>query len=1494
MRSMITWLVDHVTTVSIAVASVFLFGLLSYVTLPRESSPDITIPVVIVTTPYVGVSPEDIETLISVPMENELASVRNVKVMRSASAEGVSIVSLEFEPDAVIEDALQRVRDRVSRVRPTLPADAEESTVREISFSDIPVVLITLAGDVSEDALKGLAETLQDDLGRIDGVLDVDLTGGTERQVSVQVLPGRLQHYGLSLNDVVGAIGDENVNIPGGNIEVGRGNFLLRVPGEFADPVEIERVAIKRVGDQPVFVRDVARVIDGYRDRETYSRRGGHPSVTLAVKKRSGSNILRVASAAKDVAAEHAESWPEAVSWRALGDESKYIQQSVSDLQNNIITALLLVVAVIVFFMGWRPSLFVAVSIPLSLLASMLVLDVLGFTLNMIVLFSLMLALGMLVDNAIVVVENIYRHREMGKDRRMAAIDGTHEVGAAVAASTATTVAAFFPLVFWTGIMGEFMGFLPKTVIIVLLMSLVMAVGVLPVLMSRLMPRDIASGAAAGELELRNAELNRSMAMYRSALLVSIRHRYISAALVGSALLITFFTYAAFNTGMEFFPETEPDRALVGITLPQGTDVDTTDGVVRDVERLLATERDIDTWVAEVGVAASGDALSGTPTNPNQARITVDFRPDSNTAEPGETPRAESSDLTVQRLRERLGQIPGARFTVEPTGMGPPVGKPVNVEISGEDFDAVGEVALQLRRALLREVEGIAELEDDYGVGRPELRLRIDRGAAKRVGVSTAAVGNAVRTAVAGAVATTMRDGEDEIDVVVELAPEYRGDLQQVLNLRLPGREDTSPDTFPVPLSTVASYELVGGSSGINHIDQDMVVTISGDVVEGVNENEVRVAVQAFLDDYALPAGMATELTGANDDQDESIAFLGRAFLIAVVLIMLILVTQFDSVAVPGIIIATVMLSLIGVLWGLMITQTPFGVIMTGLGVISLAGVVVNNAIVLLDYVQQLLDRGLSSEDALVEAGLTRFRPVVLTAITTALGLMPMAIGVSFDFARMKVIVGSSSAQWWGPMAIAVIFGLTFATLLTLVMVPTLYSIYTDVQAAWERRASRKLTAAGAAAAMLPVLLTLGLAGDAQAVTLDEAWAAAESHDLSLQLAIEDAVQVGTLRGKAWSTLSPTLSAGATYVINNQEVAFTLDPNEFLGTGLPDLDLPTPEPTVVQEKTFWQADVTLTQRLFSGSAIPGVKAAYALHSAGQEDLRAARMRSRANVAQAYYRLLAAQQATAVSDRALELARAQLDLAQRRRDAGLTERRDLVSAQLGVSRAQRDVQQAHELLLDTQSGFALLTGISSGALELPAAFVVPEDVDAAVVDAHTRRPDLRASEHRVVALGAQRTAQDLRWLPVVDATGSYNFTENSGFNDQNWTWRIALSARWDLWDGGRRSADRRETASQRRAAQLADTLANRQAEREVRLAFEAHRRADAALAAVQVELQLAQEGLDLAERSYGAGSATWLEVEQARLQFESTTLTQLQERTARDLAAIEVLVRTGSL
>jgi multidrug efflux pump len=1025
----------------LSVVCLTVFGLMTYRDLPRESYPDIDIPTVMVSTPYVGVAPEDVEKLVTIPVENELAGLTDLKKMSSTSAEGVSLVVLEFEPDVIIEDKLQRVRDRIARARPKLPADVEETSVQEISFDQWPIMIVAISGPTDEERLKRLGERLEDEVKRISGVLDAKLSGGREREISVAVDPVRLSHYKLSLDDVLGAISNENVNIPGGDVTAGKANFLVRVPGDFTVARDIEKVAIKRVGDSPVFVSDVATVIDGYEDRQSYARVNGESAVTLAITKRSGANILDVAKEVKATVGRQQKDWPKGVVWRVVGDQSKEIEMMVSDLENNIITAIILVVGVVFFFMGARNSLLVAITLPLTMFMTLIVIDWFGMTLNMVVLFSLVFALGNMVDNGIVLIENIYRHAEEGKNFWDASVDGSKELAMPLIASAATASAALFPLVFWNGIMGEFMVFLPKTVITALAASLVVALVVLPVFTVKYMKLSPKKPSADGTV---TAFADKPfMRRYRQVLEWSIDHRYKSLALGAGTFVLTVVAFVLFNNGTEFFPEIEPDRAVVGVRAPDGTDLEATDAIVRQVEQILIGERNINFFVAETGIAGGGDPLAGTQAVANQARITVDFLPHETRATDDDVPRYENTELTIERVRAKLAELTGAEVEIEKERQGPPVGAPISVEISGKEFHELGTAAGKLRRELAG-VPGVADLSDNYRVGRPEMRLRIDRGAAKRVGASTRSVASAVRTAINGAKASVIREGEKEIDIVVELGEAHRRDLQSVMALRIPGREDTSPDTYSVPLSSVASYELAGGSGSIRHVDQDRIVTIAGDISEGFNPNSVQAAVAKYLESVKMPEGYFARLGGASDEQKESEEFLGRAFLMALFLIVLVLVAEFNRFDLPILIMATVALSWIGVMWGLILTQKPFGVIMTGIGVISLAGVVVNNAIVLLEYVEQLRGEGRELKDALVTAGVTRFRPVMLSAATNVLGVLPMAFGLSIDFLEGRVVMGGASAEWWGPMAVATVFGLTFATALTLVMLPTMYSVFED------------------------------------------------------------------------------------------------------------------------------------------------------------------------------------------------------------------------------------------------------------------------------------------------------------------------------------------------------------------------------------------------------------------------------------------------------------------
>ena len=1493
------WLVDHSTTILIAVLAIVTFGMISYASLPREAAPDIDIPVVMITTPYIGVSPEDIEGLISIPMENELSSLRDVKKMTSVSAEGIGMVYIEFEPDVVMEDALQKVRDRVNRAKPKLPADAEEPEIREISFSDFPILIITIAGGLDEEGLKGLAEELEDKIGRLPGVLDTKIGGGLDRQVRVQVDPVRLAHFGFKMGDVESALRNENVNIPGGEVMTGHGNVLLRVPGEFETADEIQDVAVKRYGDRPVFVRDIARVVDGYEDRESYARMNGQDAVSVSVTKRPGSNMVEIADAIKVLVDEEARTWPAGVEHRVLADQSTIVRDMVSELQNNIGTALILVVGVVLFFMGFRNSLFIAVSIPLSMLLGFIVIEALGFTLNMIVLFSLILALGMLVDNGIVIVENIYRHHEEGKSLREASVDGTKEVGIAVAASTATTVAAFFPMVFWTGIMGEFMGYLPKTLIITLTSSLVVAVAILPVMTSLFM-RLAGKSAAKRDEVLAETPQTGIMAKYVAALEWSIDHKYMSAVAGFATLVVSFVAYGALNHGTEFFPATDPERATIAISAPDGTDLETTDRLSRMVEAIVAQEENVDVMVAEIGLAGggSGDMTGGQP-SPTNAKVTIDFLPDRNRAKPGQKVRVEPTPDTINRLREKLKRVPGADIEITKEEMGPPVGPPIAVEISGDDFHVVGEAAKAFQRELAG-VAGVTDLGNDYKVGRPELRLRVDRGAAQRTGLTTNAIGGAVRTAIAGSKVTTMREGETEVDVVVELDPIAKEDLQAVLGLRLPGREDTSPDSFAVPLSAVASYELAGGSGAISHIDQDLVVTVTGNIAEGMNPNAVRAEVQALIDGYAPPAGTHVRLGGADDEQRNAQEFLSRAFLIAIALIMMVLVTQFDSVTIPFIILASVLLSLVGVLWGLILTGTPFGIMMTGIGVISLAGVVVNNAIVLLDYVQQLRAEGHPVREALVRAGVVRFRPVMLTAITTILGLVPMAIGVSFDFVKFAPIVGGSTSQFWKPMAVAVIFGLAFATVLTLVMVPTFYSLVEDLKARFARVRAR-LPLGGGAAAAAKVALIGGVSAlavaPAHALTLDEALRAAEDNSIEIALAEEATIQAESYRGQGWSLLGPKLQATGSYTINDKEIA--IDFMEEFSANIPDefssfFEDTESEPIVVQEKEYAQWNVSVVQPLASFSALPTLRGAYALTDAARADEAWQRSRLRAGVTAGYYGVLAARMGVDVATEAVELAEGQLELAKRQVTAGLQPRRMEIQAELGLAQAQRELASARESAVRAEESFARMTGLEPGQpMELP-----PEptagvaSLDDALAIARSDRPDLAAADARVRIAEFTARANWGSLLPKADGRFTYAYNGNTGFSDDPTLWMVVAEARWTFWDGGYAIAKNKELASQRRSAELAARLVREQLEETLRTAWQTAAAAQASLDAVEREQELAEQNLELAQRAFEAGSATLLEVTAATLSKHSAELSGIVSRMNRDLALVELQVQMG--
>ena len=781
---------------------IVIMGVQAYVELPRESSPDVKIPYVSVAAPYAGTSPEDMENLVTRKLEQQLKGVKDLEEMISMSSYGISVISLEFQSDVEISDALQSVRDRVELAKPDLPEDPRNDLiVQEISAADLfPVMQVNLKGDIDLFELKKLGEDLQEDLEQIPGILAVDLMGGIENEVQVLVDPEKLIYHDLSLQDVQDAVALQNMTIPGGKLSLGMYDYQVRVPGEVDDPAEILDFVLIPGVDPPIYLRDVATVTFGIKDRETISRVNGLDAVTLLVKKRSGENIINIAEKVKSVVAEAEALFPAGVSTSIVADQSVQIKNMVRELENNILSGLLLVVLILLSFFGVRNAFFVGIAIPFSMLISFIVLKFMGITLNMVVLFSLILALGMLVDNAIVIVENIFRHRGKGQEGAEAAEAGTRQVATAVIASTLTTVCAFGPMVFWPGIMGEFMKYLPITVIITLLSSLVVALVFNPVLCARFMPPPSSS---QGRELLGDRLLRMGLASYRPTLAWALRHRFLVMGGMLVLLLVVFAVYGEFNHGMEFFPETEPQIAAVNIAAPSGTRIEATDEFARLVEREVDTVPDLKAYNTVVGAVFANDLGSNHPPS-HQATVTMEFV--------DLLERSRSSNLSMDILRGQLSNLTGATITVEKQEEGPPQAKPVNIEISGDDFRILGELATEVRTRI-KGMEGLVDIDDNFDNELPELLIEADVDKAGRYGLRTFDIAGTMRTALHGSETAKYRTGEDEYDIVVRYAEGFRRRVEDLENVTVFHEGNT------IPLSAFASTEFGNGLAAVHRID---------------------------------------------------------------------------------------------------------------------------------------------------------------------------------------------------------------------------------------------------------------------------------------------------------------------------------------------------------------------------------------------------------------------------------------------------------------------------------------------------------------------------------------------------------------------------------------------------------------------------------------------------------------------------------------------------
>ncbi|MCL3779983.1 efflux RND transporter permease subunit [Prolixibacteraceae bacterium JC049] len=1090
------------TTVYILTVLLSLFGLFAYQSMPRELYPEIVVPNILIQTVYPGNSPVDIENFITRPIEKELKGLKGVKKMSSASYQDVSIIIIEFETDVEIKQALQDTKDEVDKAKSELPGDLEDDPlVMDLDFAEFPIMTVNLTGEYSVQELKQYAEKLQDEFEGLREISKAEIRGIDEREIQINLDPYKMAANKIAYQDVIEAIQFENVTMGAGEFTANNIRRVIRTQADYVNMEQIRNTIVKTTDGKHVYLRDIGDAVDGFKERSTISRLNGKPVVALSIVKKSGANILAATENVRKVIDEQKTNnyIPKNLDVLVTNDTSTQIRDQISNLENSILLGMILVIFVLYLFLGFRNAVFAGLAIPLSMFLSFVIIQQMGTTLNMMVLFSLILALGMLVDNAIVVVENVYRLYSSGYSAMKATKKGVSEIAFPIISSTLTTLAAFFPLLLWKGIMGEFMKILPQTLIIVLSSSLFVALVLSPAFISTFIKIDdirkkldnkrhlIIAGVLAvlalpfyaikafafanllitfALLGVFNLFALRPLARWFQlkflVWLENIYARQLRAALVGwrpvayflgtgvLMILSIFYYFVISQPKVDFFPESDPQSIYVVTELPIGTAIDRTDVVSRKVEaKIKQTLKPYGSIVKSVTTsvgAGKGDMFDNQP-KPNKSITTIRFvefkdRADYNT-----------SDIMSQITADLDGFV-GAKIYVEKQQDGPPVGAPINIEVAGDEFEKLMKITSDFMEIIEADkIPGIDELKLDVNLDQPEMLIHIDREKARMFELSTQKIAGALRSSLYGTDVGNFKDGEDEYDIFLRLDEKYRNDVSTLMNQKV------IVNGSQIPISAVASFSYSTTYDKIKRINNRRVITVSSNVEEGYNANEINARIKQLLMSYDMPAGYSFQFTGEQQEQAESSAFLMFALFVAVSLILIIMVTQFNSFIRPVIIIMTVLFSTIGVFLGLGFFNMEFVVIMTGIGIISLAGIVVNNGIVLIDYIDLTRKRmkqemGLAENDfmpvadqidAIVYAGKTRLRPVLLTAITTVLGLLPLAIGLNFNFFTLysqfdpQITIGGEMVAVWGPMAWTVIFGLTFATLLTLVINPVMY-----------------------------------------------------------------------------------------------------------------------------------------------------------------------------------------------------------------------------------------------------------------------------------------------------------------------------------------------------------------------------------------------------------------------------------------------------------------------
>ena len=1137
-----SWAIHNKTTIYVVMIMVLFLGISAYFNMPRESFPEVKETKIYISSLFPGNTAEDIEKLITDPLEDKLKTVSNMVEITSTSQEDYSMVIVEFDENITAEEAKQKVKDEVDSETsnedwPTFNGAKVEPNVFELNLSEeMPILNINISGDYPVDKLKEYGEYLQDEIESLIEIKQVDIRGAQEKEVEVAVDIYKMMASKVSFDDVIGAINKGNVTMSAGNFVASGQRRTIRILGEIENPDELNNYVVKSENDNPIYLKDIATITFQEKDKTTYAREFGEPVVMLDVKKRAGKNMVLAAEQIQDIVKDaKANVFPANLKISITNDQSPKTIGQVDDLVNNIIFGIILVVGVLMFFLGFKNALFVGFAIPMSMFMSLMILNMFGYTMNTMILFGLIMGLGMLVDNGIVLVENVYRLMdEEGMDRVSAAKKGISEIAFPIIISTATTVAAFIPLGLWPGLMGQFMIYFPITLSVVLGSSLFVAIFFNSVLVSQFMTGEdkdmplkriiyissivafigilifIIGGEyrALGSVMVFTAVMLwmyrlfiRKMAnRFQEVTLVKLETWYekrLSRALNGKMpyvlsigtfvlLIVAFMAFGASlasqRTKVEFFPDNKPNQIIVYIEYPQGTDIEKTNAITKEIEQEVASVLNdkmytdgsynymVESTVSQVGEGAGNPQTDGgsAAEMPHKGKITASMRE-------YKYRRGEDSELMRQKVQQALvGIYPGVLISVEKDVNGPPVGPPINIELQGDNYDKLIVSAEKMRNFInSRNIPGIDELKIDVNKDKPAMQVVVDTKKAGELGVSSSQVGQQLRNSIFGAKAGIYKEGGDDFDIYVRFNEENRYNTSAIFEQKITFRDMASGQIKEIPVSAVSKHTNNSGFSAIKHRDAKRVVTVYSALSPGYTDAAAVVGqIQTVMNDFKeMPSDIKIDYTGQIEEQNKQMAFLMGAFFTGLFLIFFILIFQFNSVSKPAIIMIAIFLSLIGVFGGLVISGSPFVIMMTMMGIISLAGIVVNNGVVLLDYAQLLIDRKkfekgldedeyLQTEDlfaAIVEAGRARLRPVLLTAITTILGLIPLAIGLNLDFFGLfksfnaNIYFGGDNVIFWGPLAWTVIYGLVIATFLTLIVVPILFFLVTKFKM-WLRR----------------------------------------------------------------------------------------------------------------------------------------------------------------------------------------------------------------------------------------------------------------------------------------------------------------------------------------------------------------------------------------------------------------------------------------------------------